>query len=217
MTYYKWKGVIDFIFALILLITGLPLYVLIAIIIKWQDPDGPVCFKQERVGKDDKLFTVYKFRSMKVETHRNGIELTDSERLFPMGRFIRKMSLDELPQLLNILKGDMSFIGPRPLPREYLPYYTEEERKRHVIKPGISGWAQVNGRNNLSWEKKFELDVYYTQHLSFLFDTKIFLLTIKKVLSGSDVIEYKYDPTKELTDYRSPNTKVVQQQTTLSK
>lgn len=217
MKYYKWKGIIDFVFALIMLVAGFPVYMLIAILIKWQDPDGPVCFQQERLGKDEKIFTLYKFRSMKVETHRDGVELSDSERLFSIGRFIRKMSLDELPQLVNILKGDMSFIGPRPLPEEYLPYYTDEERKRHTVKPGISGWAQVNGRNNLTWERKFELDVYYTRNISFLFDTKILLLTIKKVLSGSDVIEYKYDPTKELTDYRSVNRSVVQKQTTLSK
>ena len=217
MNYYKWKGIIDYLFALLMLIAGLPIYILIALLIKWQDPKGPVLFKQQRLGKDEKMFTLYKFRSMRVETHRKGIELTDSERLFSVGRFIRKMSLDELPQLINILEGNMSFIGPRPLPKEYLPYYTDQERKRHDVKPGISGWAQVNGRNNLIWEKKFELDVYYTQNMCLLFDTKILLMTIKKVLSGSDVIEYEYDTSKELTDYRSKNRTTVQQQTTLSK
>ena len=113
------------------------------------------------------------------------------------------MSLDEFPQLVNILKGEMSFIGPRPLPENYLPYYTQEEKKRHVIKPGISGWAQVNGRNRLDWERKFELDVFYTQNLSLVFDIKILLMTIKKVFLGSDVIEYKDEPTKELPEYRS--------------
>lgn len=216
MNYHKWKVIIDLFFALVMLIIGLPVYILIAMLIKWQDPKGPVFFKQQRLGMNEKLFTLYKFRSMKVETHRDGIELSDSERLFSVGRFIRKMSLDELPQLINILKGDMSFIGPRPLPKEYLPYYTDQERKRHEVKPGISGWAQVNGRNNLSWEKKFELDVYYTQNICWYFDTKILLMTIRKVLSGSDVIEYEYDPTKELSDYRSVNRTVSHEQATLN-
>lgn len=203
MTYSKWKSFFDFTFAFVLLILSFPVLVLISLFIKLEDSTGPVIFRQTRVGKDEKLFTLYKFRSMKVEEMREGVKLTDSERIFRTGRLIRKTSLDELPQLLNILKGEMSFIGPRPLPDDYLPFYTFHENKRHTIKPGISGYAQVNGRNKLSWERKFEMDVYYTQNVSFLLDLKILLLTIKKVFMGSDVVEYNYETDKELTDYRT--------------
>lgn len=213
MNYSKLKSFIDIFFALIMLVFSVPILVTVAMLIKWEDPDGPVIFKQQRVGKNERLFTLYKFRSMSVETHREGKELSDSERLFRVGRFIRKMSLDELPQLLNIIRGDMSFIGPRPLPEEYLAYYTKQECKRHNIKPGISGWAQVNGRNNISWEKKFELDVYYTQNISMLFDLTILFMTIKKVFLSADVTEYVYDSTKDLTAYRTENRKFKHKET----
>lgn len=217
MTYLKWKSFIDVLFALLVAIIGMPIFLVIGLLIKWQDPKGPILFKQQRVGKNEHVFILYKFRSMRVETHRDGIELTDTERLYPIGRFIRKMSLDELPQVFNILSGDMSFIGPRPLPEEYLPYYTQQEKKRHELKPGISGWAQVNGRNNLTWERKFAFDIYYIKHVSLLFDLKILLMTIKKVVLGSDVIEYSYDPDKELSDTRSKSAPLSHQQSTSTK
>lgn len=189
MIYSKLKGQLDFLFALILIIAGFPFFIIVPLMIKMEDPKGTVLFRQRRIGKNEKEFTLYKFRSMKMELFKDGKELEDNERMLQVGQFIRKTSLDELPQLLNVLKGDMSFIGPRPLLVEYLPHYTTSERCRHDIKPGISGWAQINGRNSLSWEEKFELDVYYVEHLSLILDLKIFLLTVKKVFTGSDVID----------------------------
>lgn len=181
------KRLMDLIFALVLIVLLWPLMVMLAILIKAEDPTGPAIFKQERVGQGNKSFKVLKFRSMITETEKNGRKLADAERMLKTGRLIRKLSLDELPQLFNIVKGEMSFIGPRPLPTIYLPYYTEEELKRHDVKPGISGWAQVNGRNYLSWEQKFKYDLHYVNNLSFLLDLKISFLTIAKIIARSDV------------------------------
>lgn len=142
---------------------------------------SPVLFKQKRPGLNGKIFTMYKFRTMTEERNENGLLLPDSERLTGFGKFLRSTSLDELPELFNILKGDMSFVGPRPLLVEYLPLYNEHQRRRHEVKPGLSGWAQVNGRNAISWEEKFNFDVEYVDKVSFFFDLKIMLLTIKKV------------------------------------
>lgn len=189
MTYLKWKSLFDRFFAVFLLFLSSPFFVLIPVMIKIEDPAGPVIFRQKRVGQHHKLFTLYKFRSMKGEYSPEGHKLDEKERMMRTGNIIRKTSLDELPQLLNILKGEMSFIGPRPLLEIYLPYYTEEERKRHLVKPGISGWAQINGRNNLTWDEKFMLDTFYVEHISFKMDIKILVLTIKKVMRGSDVVE----------------------------
>jgi undecaprenyl phosphate N,N'-diacetylbacillosamine 1-phosphate transferase len=155
--------------------------------IKLVDSKGPVFFRQKRVGRHNKIFEVFKFRSMIVQTEKNGIKLSDSERMLKIGKIIRKLSFDELPQIFNIMLGDMSFIGPRPLPVKYLEYYTEDELHRHDVRPGVSGWAQVNGRNNLAWDKKFELDLYYVKNISYLLDLKIFLLTIKKIFLRSDI------------------------------
>jgi undecaprenyl phosphate N,N'-diacetylbacillosamine 1-phosphate transferase len=141
----------------------------------------PVIFKQVRPGKDAKLFNIYKFRTMSNETGPDGQLLPDHMRLKGAGRFIRSTSLDELPQLFNIFRGEMSFIGPRPLLVEYLPLYDSVQKHRHDVLPGITGWAQVNGRNAISWQKKFELDVEYVQHISFRTDLRIILLTLKKV------------------------------------
>lgn len=187
--YLAIKRILDFVFALILLIVLSPIMLLAAIAIKL-DSSGPVLFKQKRPGKDAKIFTIYKFRTMKVETEKNGKPLSDSERMTRVGAFLRKTSIDELPQLINILKGEMSFIGPRPLLVEYLPYYTKEEYKRHNVMPGITGWAQINGRNAISWEKKFELDLEYVRKISFIFDMKIIILTIIKIIRKSDIITY---------------------------
>ena len=142
----------------------------------------PVIFKQKRPGLNEKIFEIYKFRTMTNQKDKNGNLLPDEERLKGVGKIIRSLSLDELPQLFNVLKGDMSFIGPRPLLIEYLPLYNKEQKKRHTVLPGITGLAQVNGRNAISWKKKFEYDVEYVEKLSFLLDLKIILLTIKKVL-----------------------------------
>lgn len=178
---------LDFVFAIILLIIVSPIMIIAAIAIKIEDPDGSVLFRQDRIGKGNKVFKVFKFRSMIVERERNVRKLTDAERMLKVGFFLRKSSIDELPQLFNIIKGETSFIGPRPLPVIYLPYYTEEEIHRHDIRPGISGWAQVNGRNYLSWEKRFEYDLEYVNNVNFLFDLKIFFITIKKIFSRSDI------------------------------
>ncbi|WP_313957008.1 sugar transferase [Bacillus sp. FJAT-22090] len=174
------KRIFDFIisfFALILLspvigITSLLIYFKIG---------SPVLFKQERPGLKGRSFVVYKFRTMTQEHDETGELLPDYARLTSFGRFLRKLSLDELPQLWNVLKGDMSFVGPRPLLLEYLPLYNARQAKRHEVRPGITGWAQINGRNAISWEEKFELDIWYVENQSFLLDLKILLKTVKKV------------------------------------
>lgn len=185
--YMIFKRIIDFVFALILIILTFPILLLCAVLIKFEDPKGSFLYTQERVGKNNTIFKVIKLRSMRIEREKNGHKLSDTERMLKIGSISRKLSLDELPQLINIIKGEMSFIGPRPLPTIYLPYYTDTELHRHDVTPGISGWAQINGRNFLSWDKRFEFDLYYIEKVSFLFDLKILLLTIKKVLTISDV------------------------------
>lgn len=181
------KRIIDVLFAFVLLIIALPLMIVCGVVIKLEDPNGPVLFRQERVGKDNKIFKIFKFRSMRMERERNGKKLSDLQRMLKTGSVLRKLSIDELPQLINIIKGEMSFIGPRPLPVIYLPYYTDEELHRHDINPGISGWAQVNGRNYIGWDERFKYDLEYVNKISFKFDLKILVLTIKKVFSRSDV------------------------------
>lgn len=190
---YKYiKRAMDFLVAVILLTVLSPLMLLAATLIA-VNRDGPILFKQKRPGKDGKIFTVYKFRTMSTALiDRNGKELSDFERMTRIGKILRKTSVDELPQLFNIIKGDMSFIGPRPLLTEYLGLYSPEQMRRHEVLPGISGWAQVNGRNTLTWEQKFAYDIYYVDHYSFLMDMKIFFKTIENVLrqdginSGND-------------------------------
>lgn len=148
---------------------------------------SPILFTQVRPGLNGKLFTLYKFRSMSNQMDNQGDLLPDHLRLTSFGKFLRKFSLDELPQLINVLKGDLSLVGPRPLLNEYLPLYTEEQAKRHLVKPGITGWAQVNGRNALTWEEKFRLDVWYVHHRTFLLDIKILFLTAMKVLQSEGI------------------------------
>lgn len=149
----------------------------------------PVIFTQERPGKDAKIFKVIKFKTMTDERDAEGNLLPDAQRLTKVGRFVRSTSIDELPQLINILKGDMSFIGPRPLLVKYLPLYTAAQKRRHEVRPGISGWAQVNGRNTITFTKQFEYDVYYVDHLTFLLDVKIFFMTILKVFKREGISE----------------------------
>lgn len=147
----------------------------------------PVIFKQVRPGKDEKLFTLYKFRTMTDERSADGNLLSDELRLTKFGKKLRETSLDELPEFFNILKGEMSFVGPRPLLKEYLPLYTEEQRKRHTVRPGLTGLAQVNGRNTLSWEQKFQYDVAYVEHITFMGDIKILLKTVKNVVKRKGI------------------------------
>ena len=146
-----------------------------------------VFFTQERPGKNGKIFKVIKFKTMSDERDAEGNFLPDADRLTPVGKFVRSTSIDELPQLINVLKGDMALIGPRPLLVKYLPLYSKEQARRHEVRPGITGWAQVNGRNNISWTKKFELDVWYVDHCSLITDIKVILLSIKKVLFREDI------------------------------
>lgn len=181
------KRVIDFTVALTALVILSPLMLIVALLIKL-NRDGPVLFKQKRPGLGGKIFTVYKFRTMSVKTHdEQGRELSDFERMSKIGNLLRKTSVDELPQFINILKGDMSFIGPRPLLTEYLELYTPEQMRRHEVRPGISGWAQVNGRNTITWEEKFMLDVEYVDNMSFGMDIKIFVRTILNVLKQDGI------------------------------
>jgi lipopolysaccharide/colanic/teichoic acid biosynthesis glycosyltransferase len=157
-------------------------YTIIACLLRWSYGRGGVFFTQRRAGKDEVIFKLLKFKTMNDQRNKQGILLPDAERLTALGKFIRKTSLDELPQLWNVLKGDMSLVGPRPLLPEYLPLYNDEQKRRHQVKPGITGWAQVNGRNAISWEEKFKMDVWYVENQSFWLDMKILWLTIRKVL-----------------------------------
>lgn len=175
------KRVLDLLLALLLSPLALLIVSLCYAGIKLES-HGPAFFVQERPGYKGKIFRIYKLRTMSVETERNGVPLSDMERMTRMGRVIRACSFDELPQLYNILRGEMSFIGPRPLLVKYLPLYTKEQMRRHDVLPGISGWAQVNGRNEISWEQKFERDVWYVDHVCFWLDVKIFWMTICNVL-----------------------------------
>lgn len=196
------KRIIDFSFALLLVLITSPILIISALAIKLESK-GPSLFKQRRIGKDNKEFIIYKFRTMKVETEKNEIKLSDSERLTKVGKILRKTSLDEIPQCINILKGEMSFIGPRPLPIRYLPYYTEQEIKRHNVLPGVSGLAQVKGRNLLSWEERFKWDVYYVDYLSIQLDIKILFLTIYKVFKKENVVLKDKNPLRDLDIERS--------------
>jgi len=185
--YNRWiKTALDFIFASILLLILWPLILLLAIFIR-VFLGSPILFKQLRPGLHEKPFVLYKFRTMRDQRDANGVLLDDAERLTRFGRMLRSLSLDELPTLFNALKGEMSLIGPRPLLMEYLPYYLEYQKKRHHVKPGMTGWAQINGRNLLSWDKKFELDVWYVENCSFILDCKIFFLTILKILKREGI------------------------------
>ena len=177
------KRIVDCMIAVILMILFSPLFLICYLAVKSED-GGPAIFKQERIGRFGRPFYIYKFRSMRLDAEKHGPALYaggKDGRLTRIGKFLREHHLDELPQLFNILKGDMSLIGPRPLLPQYLPLYSKEQARRHEVRPGITGWAQVNGRNAISWTKKFELDVWYVDHCSFLLDLKIIFLTVKKV------------------------------------
>lgn len=188
---YFFKRFLDFWVSLIALICISPILIVITIWLQFANKGAGAFFFQERPGKDEKIFRVIKFKSMTDEKDSDGKLLPDAQRLTKVGRFVRSTSIDELPQLINVLKGDMSFIGPRPLLAKYLPYYTEREKLRHSVRPGISGWAQVNGRNNITWDKKLEYDAYYAEHVSFGFDLKVLGMTIYKVMKREGAVADK--------------------------
>ncbi len=182
------KPFFDFLGALFLLLVASPIIVLVAIILVFSNGGSPF-FLQKRPGKNERIFTIIKFKTMNNKKGRNGSLLPDSERLTAIGKFIRSSSLDELPQILNVLIGDMSFVGPRPLLPEYLPLYNEVQKLRHNVKPGITGWAQVNGRNAIGWQQKFEYDVWYVEHQSFWLDVKILFRTVEKVFKKDGIAQ----------------------------
>jgi len=174
------KRIIDFLVALTVLLILFPVIVIVALLIRFK-LGSPILFTQERPGQGGKIFKMMKFRSMLDAKDKHGNLLPDNERMTKFGAFLRSTSLDELPGLFNVIKGDMSLVGPRPLLVQYLPLYSIEQARRHNVRPGITGWAQVNGRNAISWEQKFELDVWYVDNKSFILDLKILFLTVKKV------------------------------------
>lgn len=181
------KRLIDFILVFCALLVLWPILVIIIVFLHFANKGAGVFFTQDRPGKDAKIFKAIKFKTMTDERDAAGKLLPDAQRLTKVGRIVRSLSIDELPQLINVLKGDMALVGPRPLLPKYLPLYSKEQYRRHEVRPGITGWAQVNGRNNISWTKKFELDVWYVDHCSFWLDVKIIFLTIKKVFFREDI------------------------------
>lgn len=190
------KSLIDFLVAIIGLLILSPIFISIILILSFLNKGNPFFF-QNRPGKNNKIFKIIKFKTMNDRKDENGNFLPMGERITPFGNFLRKTSLDEMPQLLNIIKGDMSIVGPRPLLEQYLPLYTERQKKRHNIKPGITGWAQVNGRNQVTWKEKFELDIWYVENLSFKIDLLIMLKTAKQVLLRKDVAHIELAVTPE--------------------
>ncbi|GHT36665.1 sugar transferase [Bacteroidia bacterium] len=186
MSTHLLKRILDILLSLSGFIVLFPVFILIAVFL-WISNKGTPFFFQQRPGMKNRIFKVIKFKTMNDKKDREGHLLPDSDRLTPIGSFIRKTSLDEIPQLINVIKGDMSLVGPRPLLVEYLPLYSVEQNRRHEVRPGITGWAQVNGRNAISWEEKFMYDVWYVDNLSFLLDVKVILLTIKKVFKREGI------------------------------
>ena len=187
MYQHFFKRVIDFLIALVVLVCISPILAVITIWLTIANKGAGAFLLQERPGLHGKIFKIIKYKTMTDERDAKGNLLPDKDRLTKVGKFVRKTSIDELPQLINVLKGDMALIGPRPLLPEYLPYYTERERLRHTVRPGISGWAQVNGRNHVLWEERFEYDAYYAEHISFAMDIRIIIMTFKKVMQRKDI------------------------------
>ena len=180
------KRILDFLLSIIGFILLSPIFILVTVLL-FITNNGKPFFFQDRPGKNEKIFKVIKFKTMTDERGRDGELLPDKKRLTTIGSFVRKTSLDEIPQLLNVIKGDMSLVGPRPLLVQYLPLYNKKQKRRHEVKPGITGWAQVNGRNTVGWQKKFEYDVWYVDHLTFLLDIKIIFMTIFKVFKSEGI------------------------------
>ena len=185
------KRIIDFSVALVALIVLSPLLLIVTVWLHFANKGAGAFFLQERPGLHSKVFKIIKYKTMTDERGPDGELLPDGKRLTRVGRFVRSTSIDELPQLINVLKGDMSLIGPRPLLTRYLPYYTQREQLRHTVRPGITGWAQIHGRNEIDWDSKLELDAQYAEHVSFLLDAKIFFITIKKVFKREGAIADK--------------------------
>lgn len=181
------KRALDFSLSLVALICISPILLVVTLWLHFANKGAGAFFTQERPGKNAKIFKVIKFKSMTDERDAKGELLPNDQRITPIGKFIRKFSIDELPQLINVLKGDMSLVGPRPLLVRYLELYSPEQARRHEVRPGLTGWAQVNGRNNITWTEKFKLDVWYVDHCSLWVDIKVVFLTVKNVLKGSDV------------------------------
>ncbi len=203
--YGVFKRVFDFTFSLVVLLCLSPFLMIITIWLHFANKGAGAFFFQPRPGKGEKIFNVIEFKSMTDERDENGDLLPDAKRLTKVGRFVRATSIDELPQFVNVLKGDMALIGPRPLLVEYLPYYTEREAKRHSVRPGITGYTQVHGRNNLPWNERLEMDVYYVEHLSFKTDFMVFWQTVVNVLSRKDVQVITGDQkTSKLSQQRTP-------------
>lgn len=182
------KRILDVVLVIVALIVLVPILLILALLVRFE-LDSPILFRQQRPGKGGNPFLLYKFRTMTNSCGASGKLLPDEVRLVPFGRFLRNTSLDELPELVNVLKGDMSLVGPRPLLMRYLDRYTPEQMRRHEVKPGITGWAQVNGRNTISWEEKFALDTWYVDHMSFTIDAKIILITVSKVLRREGIAQ----------------------------
>lgn len=180
------KRIIDVIFVMLALTLLLPVLIIIAVLVRVK-LGSPIFFVQQRPGKDGNIFPMIKFRTMLNSVHKNGDALPDEQRMTPLGGLLRSTSLDELPGLFNVLTGNMSLVGPRPLLVEYLPLYSQRQARRHEVRPGITGWAQINGRNTVSWEEKFELDVWYVENQSLWLDMKILLLTVKKVFQREGI------------------------------
>ena len=197
------KRFFDFWISLVALICISPLLIIVTIWLHFANKGAGAFFLQERPGKNAKIFKVIKFKTMTDERDAEGNLLPDAQRLTKVGRFVRSTSIDELPQLINVLKGDMALIGPRPLLVKYLPYYTEREKLRHTVRPGISGWAQVNGRNTISWEKKLAYDIEYVENLTLWMDIRVILQTIQNVLSRKDVV---LQAIPDLDEYRKNGT-----------
>lgn len=187
MIYLKIKRALDFVIGLFAFICALPIFLLVILFLWNSNKKAGVFFFQSRPGKNGKIFKVIKFKTMTDEKNALGELLPDEKRMTKIGSFIRRTSLDELPQLLNVIIGNMSLVGPRPLLVEYLPLYNKTQMRRHEVKPGITGWAQVNGRNAISWEKKFELDVWYVNHCSFALDAKIMMMTVQKIFKSEGI------------------------------
>ncbi|MFC5045340.1 sugar transferase [Aquimarina hainanensis] len=201
--FYVKRG-IDFVFAFVLILLLFPVFLVVFILLSIANKGYPF-FVQRRPGKGEKIFSIIKFRTMNNKKDAEGNLLPDKDRLTTIGKFVRKTSLDEIPQLFNVLKGDMSFIGPRPLLIRYLPYYHENERKRHAVLPGITGLAQVSGRNVLAWDKRLALDVTYVENISFLLDVKIIISTVVKVIASKDVVVDPNSVIVDLDEYRKEN------------
>lgn len=202
------KRVLDIICSLIFIICFWWLYIIVAILVR-KKLGSPVIFKQERPGLNGKIFTMYKFRTMTDARDKDGNLLPDKDRLPRFGQLLRSTSLDEIPEIFNVLKGDMSLVGPRPLLVKYLPYYTKEERRRHDVRPGITGWAQVNGRNFVGWDKRLALDIEYVDNCSLMLDLKIIFLTLKKIIKKEDIAVVPSQIFKSLDVERKNGNKIV--------